>query len=458
MILGLIKKEIVANVLSLRFMITFVLFFLLILLSIFVMSQDYEAAMATHQASKADHNDRLSALDNIDDDNKKLNDLIYDQGVYSTRTPNALMVFAAGLEKEVPTLVHTSMWASRKIDEQRYRNPIFSLFATPDYSYIVTVVVSLLSLLFVYDAVCGEKERGTLKVVLCNSVPRDLVLLSKWIGGYITLALPFLISLLGGITYVYLSGLVQLDGEILERLGWITGASLLYISLFFALGMMISTLTEKSSTALLISLFIWVCWVLVIPNLSPVITRSLYHVPNLQKINQEKAAIDHETDLKMRRVSRSMLNYGKKAQELRDELQREGERRKKRLDKFYQDKLKRQIEYSKTYSRISPSASYTYITTDLASTGLDLFASFKTGYHRFQKDFRDFGENLDDLRDEDKLPEHWFQEDQIPVLILRPMNLEDTLDSILTDVLLLAVFNVLFFMLSYLFFLRYDVT
>ena len=171
MIFGLIGKEIVANVLSLRFMVTFVLFFVLIQLSIFVMGRDYDTAMATHQASKADHRDRLSALDNIEDQNEKLDNLIYDQGVYSTRTPNALMVFASGLENQVPTLVHTSMWASRKIDEQRYRNPIFSLFATPDYSYIVTVVVSLLSLLFVFDAICGEKERGTLKIVLANSVP-----------------------------------------------------------------------------------------------------------------------------------------------------------------------------------------------------------------------------------------------------------------------------------------------
>ena len=221
---------------------------------------------------------------------------------------------------------------------------------------------------------------------------------------------------------------------------------------------MISTLTHKASTALLVSLFIWVCWVLVIPNISPVITRSLYHVPSLQKINQEKAAVDRETSLKIQRISRSMLNYGKKAEDIREEMRREGEKRKERLDKFYQDKLQRQIDYSKMISRISPAASYTYVTTDLASTGLDLFASFKVGNRRYQDEFRELAERLDDLRDDNELPEHWFQEDQIPQLVVRPMNLEDTLDSTLTDFLLLTVFNVLFFMLSYLFFLRYDVT
>ena len=48
---------------------------------------------------------------------------------------------------------------------------------------------------------------------------------------------------------------------------WIVGVSLLYISLFFAVGMFISTTTHKASTALLVALFVWVCWILVIPNL-----------------------------------------------------------------------------------------------------------------------------------------------------------------------------------------------
>jgi ABC-type transport system involved in multi-copper enzyme maturation permease subunit len=67
--------------------------------------------------------------------------------------------------------------------------------------------------MFVFDAICGEKERGTLKVLLSNSVPRDLVLLGKWIGGYISLAIPFLIALLGGIAYVYITGALQFKGK-----------------------------------------------------------------------------------------------------------------------------------------------------------------------------------------------------------------------------------------------------
>ena len=59
-------------------------------------------------------------------------------------------------------------------------------------------VGSLLAVLFAFDAICGEKERGTLKVMLSNAVPRDLIILSKGIGGYLCLIVPFLVALLAG--------------------------------------------------------------------------------------------------------------------------------------------------------------------------------------------------------------------------------------------------------------------
>ncbi len=458
MLFTLIKKEIVDNVLSLRFMVTFVMFFILIQSSIFVLSNDYEQDLRTYEANRATHRERLSALKGIEDRNQQVNELIYDQGVYGERAPQPLGIFARGLEDNLPTQVHTSLRMSRKINEEFYRNPIFSLFATPDYNYIVNIVVSLLSLLFVFDAICGEKERGTLKLMLANAVPRDLVILSKWIGGYVSLSTPFLVAFLGGIAYVQLSGIIQLDGEVLERLVWIVGVSLLYISLFFTLGMLISTLTHRPSTALLISLFVWICWILVIPNLSPVIARAIEPVPLLQRVNAEKAAVDRETQLRIQHFYRNTYLLGPKRWGMEKKLQQEGERSKSKIDQFYQDQFQTQIRFSKTLSRISPSASFMYACTDLASTGVGLFNSFKLGYKRFRDEFREYGENLDDQRDKDKLVEDWLQIDQVPAMQILPVRLDDTIEAALTDLLLLGVFNVLFFMGSYLFFLRYDVT
>ena len=263
---------------------------------------------------------------------------------------------------------------------------------------------------------------------------------------------------MGGITYVYATGVLQLEGEVLERLAWIVGVSLLYVSLFFALGMMISTLTHQPSTALLVSLFVWICWILVIPNLSPVIAKIAAPVPTLQKINAEKIAVDRETQIRVQRVGRNMLGYGKKAEEMRERIEQEGENRKRKLDHFYQEKLRTQIELSKNLSRLSPSASFTYASTDLANTGVVLFANFKRSVKRYEDAFREWGEDWHDKFHDNELSDNWFRMDQIPSLTMLPSHLDDTIDAVLLDILLLVVFNVVFFMLSYTFFLRYDAT
>jgi ABC-type transport system involved in multi-copper enzyme maturation permease subunit len=462
MLLSLISKEVVHNVLSLRFMVTFVLFFVLTMVSIFTMTRAYERAQRTHEASASMHRELLTDMQGAEDQDDQFHGLLFGGGgIYGDRSPQPLGVFVSGLESQLPSQVNVTLWQARKVEERRYENPLFRLFETPDYAYIVNIVISLLALLFVFDAICGEKERGTLKVLLSNSVPRDLVLLGKWIGGYLSLAVPLLAALLGGITYVSLAGTVQLTDDFLARLGWIVSVSLLYVSVFFALGMMISTLTHKASTALLVSLFVWICWILVIPNLAPVIAKIVSPVPTLQKINAEKAAVDRETNIRTQRVRRNMLGYGKKAEQMQEEIDKEGEDRKEKIDQFYEDVLQDQIDWSRNLARISPSGSFLFATTDLAGTGVGLFTAFRLGYRRFGDEFSEWGWEWDVAfhdNDEQHPDSGWFQLESIPSLRLLEARLDDTVEAALMDILLLLVFNVLFFMLSYMFFLRYDVT
>ena len=465
MLLDLIKKEIAVNVLSLRFIVIFVLFFGLILVSTFILTSDYQRRQQGYQSSRTAHRDALNKIESLEDNRKQFEELIFNQGIYTELQPQPLSIFVRGLEDDLPSQIHisrnlyTSRFGVRKIDEDFYQNPFFSLFTTPDYGYIVNIVASLLALLFVFDAICGEKERGTLKIKLSNAVPRDLVILSKWIGGYLCLILPFLVSLLAGITYVYLTGAVRLGGESLDRLLWLVAISLLYISVFFTLGLLISTLTHRSSTALIVSLFVWICSILVIPNLAPVIGRLVAPVPTLQKILAEKEAVDRETSLRLQRISRTMLEYGNEAERARERIEKEGETRKKKLDAFFQSELRRQIDISKTLSRISPSASFRYAATELAETGTGLFSRFNIGYKRFQERFEEYAEDIDDRLDDDQLGNDWLQVDELPGLEMSPSRIEDVIDSMITvDLLLMVIFNVIFFMAAYVFFLRYDVT
>jgi hypothetical protein len=58
-----------------------------------------------------------------------------------------------------------------------------------DLMFIVKIVLSLFAILFTYDTIVGEKEKGTLKLALSNDVPRDRLILGKAIGGGMPLSI-----------------------------------------------------------------------------------------------------------------------------------------------------------------------------------------------------------------------------------------------------------------------------
>jgi ABC-type transport system involved in multi-copper enzyme maturation permease subunit len=76
-------------------------------------------------------------------------------------------------------------------------SPMPALFPLMDWFLIVGVVMSLLALVFSYDAICGEREDGTLRLAISYPVSRSVLLLGKWTGGFLSLLLPFVTAWLG---------------------------------------------------------------------------------------------------------------------------------------------------------------------------------------------------------------------------------------------------------------------
>ncbi len=65
-----------------------------------------------------------------------------------------------------------------------------------DWAFIIGYVLSLIALLFTFDAVTGERESGTLRLMLANSVPRHTVLIGKFLGALMSISIPFVLAVL----------------------------------------------------------------------------------------------------------------------------------------------------------------------------------------------------------------------------------------------------------------------
>ena len=109
-------------------------------------------------------------------------------------------------------------------------------FTTLDWAFIVGYVLSFIAILFTFDSISGELERGTLRLTLANAIPRHTVLVGKFLGAFISVNIPFAVAVLMNLILISTSDAVQLNAEAWERLGILYGIVILYTCLFITLG------------------------------------------------------------------------------------------------------------------------------------------------------------------------------------------------------------------------------
>ena len=266
MLTTLIRREILDNLMTFRFAAAVVIMLLLVVANTVVLIKDYEGRLADYNTAVKNHRQEL-----------RLENKTYSDGMLSfwgtiilDRPPNPLSIFNTGLDKRLGNEIRVSyiftptIWDANK---HAADNPYFNILTSIDIVLIFQGILSLLALTFAYDAIAGEYEHGTLRLVLSHPVRRGYILFAKYIGAMVCLFVPLLMSLLLMLILLTTSATVSLSTDDFLRIGGIVLMSLVYLSLFYLIGMLISAITRRTSTALILSMFVWGFLVLVYPNL-----------------------------------------------------------------------------------------------------------------------------------------------------------------------------------------------
>jgi len=265
MLKTLIAKEIRANILSFRFLASFVLLFVVVTVTALVLAGDYTRKLDEYSQRQAEIEKYLRSYAHF---NRIQNVL------QQTQPPIPFQTLVRGLTADVNM---------EGFDD----DPLPVMFPLIDLVFIVTILVSLIALILSYDAVCGEKEDGTLKLMLANGLARSKIVVAKLAGGVLTLAGPFLVSLATGMVIVLLHPRVSWSGADWGALGLIVVGALLYIAVFYLVGILISSAHRTSASSIMTSLFVWVLLILVVPNLSPYVASFLSPAPSRIKVARE---------------------------------------------------------------------------------------------------------------------------------------------------------------------------
>ena len=344
------RKEIVSNLLSYKFFIVILLTTVLLFTSFFVMDKDFKGRLADYQLIKPQPGQPNAVL-----------------------PPNPLSILAKGLEDSMTRSFEVGRIGIDVRTGQTGGNPIFAFFAAPDFVYVVKVVLSLVALLFGFDAISREREDGTLKLALANALPRSTLLFGKWLGNFLSLAVPFLLVTLLGIAVMSLDPSVRLTALGLGRLALILAVSIVYIALFLSLGLLISAMTRRSASSLVVLLLLWAILVFVLPNLGTLLARQVVELPSVRALTEKKEQIwTREVLLGMG----DRANWDKHYLAINSEFNQ--------LEADYRAKFERLVRLSKAINRASPAASYLYAVTEIAGTGIGEESRFKGEFIRYK--------------------------------------------------------------------------
>ena len=488
MLKTIIAREFLNNILNLRFMIGLVFCLIITVACIVILSADYRQELA-------DYNLRVNLQDEF-----LRNYATEDRFFLSThahKPPEQFRPFVIGIPGKEN---------SESFDE----NPLPILFPHLDFLFIVTIIMSLLAILFSYDAIAGERQSGTLRLVISNSISRTKILLGKFIGGIASLLIPFILALLTGVLYISINPSIQWDGSAWVELALLTAASITFITLFYLLGLMVSTFSRYSSTSILNCLFLWVLLILVIPNVCPYISAQLYRIPSIKEIEMLNEEIGlHSTKVYRERIDeiakRLKRNYGelwsefesmkfggigrvgrveskhrKAAQQraeadpefkaMMDAFREEAEKALKfvqsmpkeydMLKKDLETKAAAQTKFAKNLACISTFANFVYVARDLTGTGLrslEYFENTKSKYEKLLIGYR--RRKFEQARKNDPTFDGYSLLDvsDRPRFVFKEESLKDKLNAVLPYWGILVLFNVVFFAAAFAGFMRYDV-
>jgi len=381
----LIEKEIRGHILSFRFLAIFVLLLVVVPVTVLILTNDTLRRQDEYSRRQTDIQEYLSRYAHFN----RLQNVIR-----PSEPPLPLQALVRGLSDDT---------GLGSFDD----DPLPIMFPLIDLTFIVTILLSLAALILSHDALSGEREDGTLKLMLANGVPRFKIVLGKTLGGTGVLGVSFIVALALGMILLLLNPRLGWKGGDGAALAVIVAASILFIGFFYGLGVLISSRHASSASSILTSLFVWVLLVLVVPNLSPYVASLLRPAPSAIKVGREvrrltdverdqlgtklsaekRAAVvkalpilegvgnlsEQDVQERIRRdpaFSEAYATYRKEGEAAWAEANRIQNGKAKILNDDLGRKETAQTALSRGLSMISPLAAFSYLATDLSGTGL----------------------------------------------------------------------------------------
>jgi ABC-type transport system involved in multi-copper enzyme maturation permease subunit len=286
MIWHIVKKDFLLNIFSARFIIGVLLCIILIPFTISVSIDEYKNQLRIYAVDKENSEKELKQIK-----------------VYSglkpelIKYPEPLGILYKGINQNVGNKV--------KIYLQEYPlfptghastrdNPLLNAFFSLDFITVLSLVLSLLALVFSYDLITREHEEGTLRLIFSNYTGRIPFLIGKITGVLLSLLPILFFCFLLSTLFIVLSPDIKLQISDWIRVAILFIFSILYILVFILMGTIISAFVKSSSTAIVLSMLCWIWFVFLWPVSGSYLSKSIVKTDLYDNVRNSLDDLDKE--------------------------------------------------------------------------------------------------------------------------------------------------------------------
>ena len=333
-----------------------------------------------------------------------------------------------------------------------------------DWGFVIGYVLSLIAILLTFDSISGERERGTLRLMLANSVPRHTVLIGKFLGALLSISVPFTLSILMNLLIISTSNDVHLGADAWIRLVIIFILSILYLCLFLGLGLFVSSFVKNSGASLVILLLTWCTFVVFIPSTCASIASGFSNPMTYDEFYKRQRQNQKELRDEYVALLQETREFPDKKIQLDSEYVTKGTEQEERLTQEHLTQQIAQIQLARSVTRISPITLIQHLLEAFVGTGFERHQQFLENVQRYAREYREFVTDMD-RADPDSLHIIGVREgmSKKPISPESIPTFEDTLNlgrdfnAAAIDLLLLVLFFVVLSFAAYLVFVRIEV-
>lgn len=297
--------------------------------------------------------------------------------IYQPPLPSSLLMDGISRSQTPGFRVRVGLEPAHRLeltDGQQSWSPQVSRFGSLDLGFVMTVLAPLWVILLTFDAVSGERERGTLRMLFSYPVARRSYLNAKAVGLLVWIVSPVFIAfaiglLLSGVSGHFKNGFVDP-----LRLVLFSATGFLYLVFWGMAGLWASARNPDSRRSLMSLLLLWVLFTFFIPRIAVMIGDQLYPRATKMEIDIAKRALLVEA-----RRTLDEDHHGKPPASWMEERVLVAEKalpKEAEIDRFFAEKRAAAYRTKIGLASLSPMAVTSFALMDLAGTGEPRYRSF----------------------------------------------------------------------------------